>query len=374
MALESVLPPNTLATEALLFVIRRYRFSTVLDVGSGAGAHAACFRAAGKTVTTISLSDDYGNSPDRIGDFLALEFEDSFELVWCSHVLEHQRNVGLFLNKVSSVLRPGGVLAITVPPSKQEVVGGHLTIWNAGLLLYNLVLAGFDCSEASVLTAGYNVSVVVRARKANLPQLRMDEGDIERLQKFFPLEVKQGFDGRIDRLNWDEAIDDKQAAGPELSAEEVSFECLNDRRVGRVDDMAHLQWCCRLAPRPGSVAIVGANAESAGVVIAEEVPDARILWLKGGELVATDAEAPIALVFLSSVLDDEPFRTLENLNRFIAAGTVLAFRELFSADAASSAVANTTWRAIREWMAVYDRRVRPLAAGPLHAGSFVVSK
>jgi hypothetical protein len=111
-------------------------------------------------------------------------------------------NPGEFLTKCFDDLRDDGVLAVTVPPAKHEIVGGHLTLWNEGLLIYNLILAGFDCSEARVGVYGYNLSVIVRKRKTDAPRLSMDHGDIERLARYFPLPVAQGFDGRIGNLNW----------------------------------------------------------------------------------------------------------------------------------------------------------------------------
>ena len=45
-----------------------------------------------------------------------LPFEDSsFELVVCSDVLEHVRDVQLLLSEARRVLRPGGALAVTTP-------------------------------------------------------------------------------------------------------------------------------------------------------------------------------------------------------------------------------------------------------------------
>jgi hypothetical protein len=71
-----------------------------------------------------------------------------------------------------------------------------------GLLLYNLIIAGFDCSEASVKTYNYNCSVIVKKKPATLPKLRYDTGDIERLSQFFPFDARQGFNGQILELNW----------------------------------------------------------------------------------------------------------------------------------------------------------------------------
>ncbi len=171
----------------------------VLDVGSGIGAHAALMRAAGRAVTTISLVPP----ADYVGDYLTMSPlpPKPFDGIWASHVLEHQANVGLFLRSCFHDLRDDGVLAITVPPLKHSLVGGHLSLWNPGLLVYNLVVNGFDCREARVHQYGYNISVIVRKRAAILPDLTCDRGDLEALKAFFPFPVRQECDGRVS-VNW----------------------------------------------------------------------------------------------------------------------------------------------------------------------------
>lgn len=191
-----------MAGAALEALLAHYRFQTVLDIGSGQGLHAAQFRAAGKHVTAIDAGDHWGCADLRV------RFEDfpadrRFDLVWASHVLEHQPNAGAFLVKLRGHIAPGGLFAITVPPAKPQIVGGHVSIWNEGLLIYNLILAGFDCSRVSVRRYGYNITVMGEAIAAELPgNLTFDNGDIERLAHFFPLPVRQGFDGDLPALNW----------------------------------------------------------------------------------------------------------------------------------------------------------------------------
>jgi hypothetical protein len=184
------------ARETLDALLRR-DFQTCLDIGSGDGSYANALRAAGKSVMTVNLCAP----ADHVGDYMGQRFFP-VDAIWCSHVLEHQSNVGLFLQKCFRELKPHGWLAITVPPMKPEIVGGHLTLWNAGLLLYNLILAGFDCSQASVKAYGYNVSVIVQKRPAFIPELKMDFGDIEALAHCFPIPVCNGFDGNIREVNW----------------------------------------------------------------------------------------------------------------------------------------------------------------------------
>lgn len=185
------------ASEALEKVTS-LEFSTVLDIGAGDGCHAAFFRELGKEVHTCDIKPP----ADYLGKYTSTVLSQKYDLIWCSHTLEHQPNVQTFLKKVRIDLKEGGYFAVTVPPLKHEIVGGHVSLWNAGLLLYNLVLAGFDCSKAMVKTYGYNISVIVKHTPINLPELKMDFGDIETLAPYFPMPVKNGFDGRIEELNW----------------------------------------------------------------------------------------------------------------------------------------------------------------------------
>jgi SAM-dependent methyltransferase len=203
------------AALALWKVLSDYDFETVLDVGGGAGEHGAVFRAFGKHVTSV----DYGRSvyferrdPSHdviVGDFNRLELPRRYDLVWCSHVLEHQLDPHHFLCRLHAATAEGGVLALTVPPAKSQIVGGHVSLWNAGLLLYRLVLAGFDCRQARVRRYGYNISVLLEKRSIVLPELSYDCGDLRRLRPFLPgalpfqsNALDDPFEGEIERLNW----------------------------------------------------------------------------------------------------------------------------------------------------------------------------
>lgn len=184
------------AGEAIIKFVALPIKGKVLDIGSSNGEQAKYLRENGLEVVTIDPHE-----ADIIGLF-PMDIPFKCGAIWCAHTLEHSRNVGSFLDKCFEVLEDDGWLCITVPPLKPQIVGGHLSIWNAGLLLYNLILAGFDCSQAKVKTYGYNISVIVRKKKADLPQLDYDRGDIEKLSKFFPVQVYQGFDGFIGECNW----------------------------------------------------------------------------------------------------------------------------------------------------------------------------
>jgi len=213
---ESKLPTLPVPYKDILFsgfalqkLINEYKFQTILDIGSGSGKHSKIFREAGKEVTSI----DFGESvyfEERSENYTLIkanyyenEFTQPFDAIWASHVLEHQPNPNLFLQKVHRDLREGGILAITVPPLKHQIVGGHLSLWNAGLLLYQLIFAGFNCRDASILKYGYNISLIVEKHAiSSLPKLDYDKGDIEKLLPYFPEGFSEPFNGDIRELNW----------------------------------------------------------------------------------------------------------------------------------------------------------------------------
>jgi len=178
-----------------------FDFETVIDVGCGAGLHAEALAAHGKKVTLC----DYGKSiyferissrhEVLIGDFCEMEFPGRYDCVWASHVLEHQPDANRFLRKCADLLNEGGIACITVPPLKPELVGGHVSLWTPGHLVYQMVLAGFDCKEAVVARYGYNITVIAPKSTRPLPPVVYDNGDIDRLSDFFPGDVREGTDG-----------------------------------------------------------------------------------------------------------------------------------------------------------------------------------
>lgn len=170
----------------------------VLDIGAGRVQEMRphCEKR-GHTYTALDWRN--GQNWETCG---LVDLAGKFDGVWMSHVLEHLLDTHTALRRLHAVTKPDAVIAITVPPLKHEIVGGHVSLWNAGLLLYRLVLAGFDCSKAAVKTYGYNISVVVRRNEIRLPQLKHDNGDLQTLRQYFPVEFGGEFDGQIRERNW----------------------------------------------------------------------------------------------------------------------------------------------------------------------------
>lgn len=202
----------TLSAYSLQKLIRDYSFETVIDIGSGAGDHAKILHKYQKKVTALDFgtsiyaqkkANNYNEIEHIELDFFAYEPSHKFDCLWASHVLEHQSNPGLFINKCMQLVKEDGIIAITVPPMEEYVMGGHLTNWNAGLLIYNLVFNGIDCSDCSIMSYGYNISVIVRNRKRSTANLTYDNGDITKLLQYFPKCINADlFDGRIRKWNW----------------------------------------------------------------------------------------------------------------------------------------------------------------------------
>jgi SAM-dependent methyltransferase len=151
----------------------------VLDAGAGFGRHAfelarrgyrtvALDRAAEEveaTRATLAAMVESGEAEDKHvvgglrGDATALPFPDGcFDAAVTSEVLEHVPDDTGALAELRRVLRPGGILAATVPswlPEKinwmladdyhaPAAVGGHVRIYSATELTAKLRAAGFD--------------------------------------------------------------------------------------------------------------------------------------------------------------------------------------------------------------------------------------
>lgn len=86
---------------------------TALDVGCRDGYWSEKLKARGYDVTSIDIETSYGRVVDANR---RLPFGDaSFDLIWCSEVIEHLRDPEFTLAEFKRVLRPGGQLLMTTP-------------------------------------------------------------------------------------------------------------------------------------------------------------------------------------------------------------------------------------------------------------------
>lgn len=177
----------------------------VLDVGSGGGEHALAFKNSGAEVTCIDFGTSIYASKSRNNDglnvinidFLNWNSDNLYDLVWASHVLEHQRNCGTFIEKLLNSCSPNGKVAITVPTPHRRLWGGHLSLWSPGLLAYNIVLCGVDLSEAEIFYGYREISIIFTPKRVSLPDLTFDSGDLLLLKNFLPCGLSENIDAWI---------------------------------------------------------------------------------------------------------------------------------------------------------------------------------
>lgn len=171
----------------LLKMCKDFAFHSVLDIGSHERRVTRIFEHLGKKVTTIELSPGY--EADYKEDYSRQTFPEKFDAIWCSQTYEHQRNPGAFLDKIFDDLKEGGVLALTVPYQiSRSVLFGHINITSPLMLLYQLVCAGFDCSEVCLKCYNGNIGVLLK-KKYNGIKRGLPFGAIP-LQKGTPEETK----------------------------------------------------------------------------------------------------------------------------------------------------------------------------------------
>ncbi len=147
----------------------------VLDLGCGEGRHViAAYLEQDVDAIGVDLSLDdlqsaqqkhlpfiQADNPSKsfslsVADALRLPFADnSFDKIICSEVLEHIPNFEAVLNEIERILKPQGLLCVSVPRTWPEqlcwwlsdayhqVEGGHLRIFNAIQLNNQIEALGF---------------------------------------------------------------------------------------------------------------------------------------------------------------------------------------------------------------------------------------
>jgi 2-polyprenyl-3-methyl-5-hydroxy-6-metoxy-1,4-benzoquinol methylase len=135
----------------------------LLDIGCGTGNFLAAARDAGYRVTGIELDRNAARFarerldlekvfPLTISEFAEQHPEDKFDVVTLFEVLEHQAAPIEFLQKVRACVRPGGVIALSVPNRERWLTGpdvldyppNHFLRWNAAAFKKFLSVQGFE--------------------------------------------------------------------------------------------------------------------------------------------------------------------------------------------------------------------------------------
>lgn len=104
---------------------------TLCDVGSGFGYFLDDAQTRGYTVCGIEPSKKLARDSRRNYKLLVYEgsldeyikdSKDTFDIVTCIHVIEHVRNPKDFIKKLTSLVKPGGILYIETPNSDSHLL------------------------------------------------------------------------------------------------------------------------------------------------------------------------------------------------------------------------------------------------------------
>jgi SAM-dependent methyltransferase len=178
----------------------------LLDVGAGSLGHSHYFASKGKQVTAIdfgtstyalnrqAIHDEFGKIEVIQTDFNEFVSEKQWDIVWASHILEHQKNAGEFLANCLQHTKESGLLVLVLPFPHEEIWGGHLSYWTPGLLAYNLVMAGTSMADSSAFESHGEFVLVVKKKSIDLKGLGLsfDSGDVQKLSDYLPSSIQEG--------------------------------------------------------------------------------------------------------------------------------------------------------------------------------------
>ncbi|TRL31731.1 methyltransferase domain-containing protein [Rhizobium straminoryzae] len=185
----------------------------VLDIGPGWQDRAPHLLAAGKTLSVAVRDDASGDTiagVSRIPFPLAPEEQtEPFDAVMACHALQREANPHRFLRALHAALSEEGCLLLSVPSLRFPLLSGDLTLWTGGLLLYHLVLAGFDCREAGLQVDRGELCLALVKRSCPAWTEGTALPALESLRPLLPPQLDfiaeaEGhcFNGDIRRLNW----------------------------------------------------------------------------------------------------------------------------------------------------------------------------
>ncbi len=125
--------------QAMIRIVSHYKpHGMLLEVGAGTGRFALAARKTGRwTIVCSELSSkivqtlkDQGVDA-RCGEIDELGLaEESVDVIWASHVLEHLPDPVDFLMKAKSLLKHGGIMVLLVPSSRSLRARLGLSTWH----------------------------------------------------------------------------------------------------------------------------------------------------------------------------------------------------------------------------------------------------
>src|SRR6266478_826074 len=168
----------------------------LLDIGCGTGNFLAAARDRGYDVTGIELDRNAARfAKERLGlqrvfpltisEFAEQHGRERFDVATFFEVLEHQAAPVEFLQKVKTCVRPGGMIALSVPNRERWLTGpdvldyppNHFLRWNATALSKFLSEQGFEVLSIREQPAGvtYSAQMIHMALSTGISQAAAGE-------------------------------------------------------------------------------------------------------------------------------------------------------------------------------------------------------
>jgi len=185
-------------TEILMYFRNHYAFSTIVDIGCGAGLLWPPLKD--KAVTAVGLNPRASlQLPSNVtyheGDFFLWKRERQFDAVFSSHVIEHIQNTRNFLKAFFECIPDGKPWCLIWPPPKKEIVPGHYHVFSLGIMLYNVIRMGIDCRYVDIFRCKYSLALSGLKKSFVFPEANDGPSIIDQLSDRFPFKATNAFDG-----------------------------------------------------------------------------------------------------------------------------------------------------------------------------------
>lgn len=180
--------------EAALSFLQHFdagKYRRAAEMGSGPGHQSFVLETMGVDVTCVDFRKPVYDElrwlpPDRIGELQGLD------AIWSHHCLEHIRDPIGALISWRRVLKPHGVLFLTVPQFDVSMSSGHINSYNLPLLMYHLAMAGYNCAGSCFIKEGSHLRAFVGRDERYDPDQKVITGlpELAKLGLFSPSVAK----------------------------------------------------------------------------------------------------------------------------------------------------------------------------------------
>lgn len=107
--------------------------------------------------------------PDIEGPLNSVDFNAQAAGAFICERLQKQPNLRDYLEDLRHKVQVDGPVGFVVPNAHFELVNDHVNLFTEGTLIYNLVLAGWNCRDAVVRIGPRHIEVILR--RVDIPEL-----------------------------------------------------------------------------------------------------------------------------------------------------------------------------------------------------------